>query len=417
MLQNMARPLSNRAPMRFVGLVCLHLAVSGCEGVALEEAGGWAGGGDADGVGGGPAGGGRSPSGGGGGEAGGGGSGDSDDGGGGSGGGRGGGAGGGRGGGSGGGSGGLGGGSGGRGGGSGGLGGGSGGFGGGSGGLGGGAGGLGGGAGGGAGGGTGGGTSGPCDWSDPPANVAAWINESWNAQLGSNISSRKAWLLDSVMKGQGAINLCVRWGATTKFTTAWRDQIAPSMEAWFNDWFKALGSYGCFPYPNGITVKLAGIAVKNESLLEWTDRTIPVYTETDRGTDPPGEPKCPDACSFFQNWSHSFPNCPGGEANHFDYDVWLDDALPGGGAAAVGGDWGVRMPRSGFTSVLGRESHVLEHEIGHGFGFQDYYDWNGSRPSGGSLMIVGSSSSQKASIGDTWLIRRTWKEQKAKRGW
>ncbi|HTU60613.1 MAG TPA: hypothetical protein VMF89_19310, partial [Polyangiales bacterium] len=39
------------------------------------------------------------------------------------------------------------------------------------------------------------GTPGECDWSEPPANVAAWINESWNSQLGANIRNRKAWNL------------------------------------------------------------------------------------------------------------------------------------------------------------------------------------------------------------------------------
>jgi hypothetical protein len=44
--------------------------------------------------------------------------------------------------------------------------------------------------------------------------VAAWIDESWDAQLGDNIQNRQAWLLDNVMMGAGQINICVRWGAT-----------------------------------------------------------------------------------------------------------------------------------------------------------------------------------------------------------
>jgi hypothetical protein len=220
------------------------------------------------------------------------------------------------------------------------------------------------------------------------------------------------------MKGQGTINVCVRWSGTAKFTTAWRDEIAPSMERWFNGWFKALGSYGCFPYPDGVKVRLTGIAVKpgQQSLLEWTDRSIPVYTETDSGTDPPGEPKCPDSCSYFQNWDHSFPRCAAGEDMHFDFDLWLGDTLPGG-AGAVGGDWGVRMPRATLTDALGDQSfYIMAHEMGHGFAMQDYYDWTGSRPAGGSVMIVGSSGATPTQA-DAWLLRRVWKEQKALRGW
>lgn len=256
-----------------------------------------------------------------------------------------------------------------------------------------------------------------CDWSDPPANVAAWVNESWQSQLGNNVKTRKDWLLDSIMLGKGQINVCVRWGASSAPTAAVKQKLAPSLGRFMSDWFKALGTYGCFPYPNGVDVKITGWAVKpgNESWVSDLDSSIRVYTETDSD----GEPKCPDACSFFNNWTHQFPNCPGGEAYHTDYWAWFDDQLPGGGgAAAVGGDWGFRMPLSSFVRVLDQPSTIVaEHEMGHGFGFQDYYDWTGSTPNGGSLMIVGSTSNQAPSVGDTWLLRRTWKEVKALRGW
>jgi hypothetical protein len=39
--------------------------------------------------------------------------------------------------------------------------------------------------------------------------------------------------------------------------------MAKSVQKWFNDWFLALGSCGCFPYGSGnITVKVTGWAVK-----------------------------------------------------------------------------------------------------------------------------------------------------------
>jgi hypothetical protein len=99
--------------------------------------------------------------------------------------------------------------------------------------------------------------------------------------------------------------------------------------------------------------------------------------------------------------------------------LWFDDNLPGGGgAAAVGGDWGLRMPVSTFVNAFGRQSFlIVEHEMGHGFGFQDYYDWTGSKPKGGSIMIVGSTNSQPPTTADLWLLRRTWKEMKTLRGW
>jgi hypothetical protein len=264
-----------------------------------------------------------------------------------------------------------------------------------------------------------GGTAGAtaCDFSDPPADVAAWVDESWKAQLGSNIKSRKAWNLDNVMLNKGTLNLCVRWGATTAVPESVRANLAATTERWFNDWFKGLGSYGCFPYGAGIQVKITGWAVKpgKESLLTGVDPAIPVYTETDSD----GEPKCPDACSSFVHWDHQFTGCKGGDAAHSDYWLWFDDNLPGGGgAAAVGGDWGLRMPVKTFLDAFNDASFsICEHEMGHGFGFQDYYDWTGSKPKGGSIMIVGSTNSQPPTTADLWLLRRTWKEMKTLRGW
>ena len=222
--------------------------------------------------------------------------------------------------------------------------------------------------------------AGACDWSAPPANVSDWVNESWSSELGTNIKTRKAWNLDNVMLNKGSLNLCVRWGATSAVPAAVSMNLAPTIARWFNDWFKALGSYGCFPYGNGISVKVTGWAVKpgKQALLTGVDASIPVYTETDGD----GEPKCPDSCSSFVHWDHKFSSCPGGEANHSDYWLWFDDALPGGGgAAAVGGDWGLRMPVSTFVSHFDDPSFlIVEHEMGHGFGFQDYYSWTGSTP-------------------------------------
>jgi hypothetical protein len=246
--------------------------------------------------------------------------------------------------------------------------------------------------------------------------VADWVEASWNAEAGNNIRNRSAWLHDSAMKGGGEINLCIRWGATRRASTDVRDKIAPAMERWFNRWFSFLDGYDCFPY-SGVTVRITGWAVRpgQESLLEWSDRTVPVYTETEAGSDPPNEPKCPDNCGFFFHWDHEFSNCAGGESNHFDYSVWLDDALPGGGAAAVGGDWGIRIPVGTFLDGLDQEDNTVTlHEIGHGFGLQDYYDWgNNPRPEGGSVMIVGTANAP--SLGDQWLLRRVWQETRALR--
>jgi hypothetical protein len=272
-----------------------------------------------------------------------------------------------------------------------------------------------------------GGTSstGPCtvtDWGTPPTGDAKWIDESWASELGSNVKNRKEWLLDSAILGKGQINVCVRWGASSAPSTDLKTNVGSWIEKWFNDWLMNLSDYGCFPYSH-IAAKVTGWAVRkgNESWVSDLDSsTVKVYTDVEAGSTPANEPKCADACSFFTAdgaGRHSFPSCPGGEAFHFDYSLWLDDKLPDSNAAAVGGDWGLRMPAGDFISLKGGPSSVVEHEMGHGFGFQDYYDWKQDKPADGSLMIVGSSKNQTPTLADVWLLRRTWKEVKALRGW
>lgn len=256
-----------------------------------------------------------------------------------------------------------------------------------------------------------------CAYGDPPSGVAAWVDESWGGALSSNIAARQDWLLDAVVSGRGVINVCVRWGATSPFTTAVRDQIEGSLQTWLQGWLQYLEGDGCFPYAQGVTAKITGIAVKpgQESLLQWTDRTIPVYAETDPSSDPAGEPRCPDPCAFSLHWDHRFPDCPGGEQAHFDYAIWLDDAIPGG-ATAVGSDWGLRMPARLFTAALGApSSRVIQQVMGYAFGFQSYAGWSGSAPDGGSLMFGDAGDPPNAA--DGWLLRRLWREQKALRGW
>jgi len=257
---------------------------------------------------------------------------------------------------------------------------------------------------------------GPCDVSEPPADVAAWVSETLAGEGGSNLRSRTTWLFDSSMQGSGQINVCVRYGATRQISTETRDQIGVAMDRWMNQWFGALGHYDCFSY-SSVTVTVTGWAVKpgQESLLQWSDDTMPIYTEVSDGRDQAaGEPKCPDSCAFFYNPSHAFPNCPGGEVNHFDYTLWMNDSM-GGGAAAVGGDWGVRIPVDSVINALNVDQFgTILHEMGHGFGIPDYYTWTGSRPAGGSVMIVGSSRGG-LTTGDTWMVRRAWSAVKALR--
>ena len=89
-----------------------------------------------------------------------------------------------------------------------------------------------------------------------------------------------------------------------------------------------------------------------------------------------------------------------------------------------GGDWGQRLSDTAYLNMLdGTGIHVLEHEIGHGFGMTDFYGGEGESngfPPGGfpggenSLMMAGSA--MKITDFDGWMLRYMWSKIKDEDG-
>lgn len=89
-----------------------------------------------------------------------------------------------------------------------------------------------------------------------------------------------------------------------------------------------------------------------------------------------------------------------------------------------GGDWGQRLSDTAYLNMLdGSGIHVLEHEIGHGFGMTDFYGGEGESngfPPGGfpggenSLMMAGSA--MKITDFDGWMLRYMWSKIKDEDG-
>lgn len=74
----------------------------------------------------------------------------------------------------------------------------------------------------------------------------------------------------------------------------------------------------------------------------------------------------------------------------------------------------INSARSAVETLMGNINvetlDVMLHEMGHGFGLSDYYNWKGSTPAGGSVMMIGSA--RGLSVGDQWMVRRYWRETK-----
>jgi hypothetical protein len=182
-----------------------------------------------------------------------------------------------------------------------------------------------------------------------------------------------------------------------------RDQIQTALQRGVNKWFEKIRGHNCFPYTN-IPVRVVGWAVMNRSTLAWNDNSVPVYV----GDVREGAPQCPTVCGRFfnQQAGYTYPNCPGGYANHYDMSLWLTEGMSGG----AGGDWGQRVGRAYFTDSVTRENqHIWLHEFGHGFGFPDYYNWGVWAPGVAapySVMVAGRAS--LVTDWDGWMLRHTW---------
>lgn len=220
---------------------------------------------------------------------------------------------------------------------------------------------------------------------------------------GASILNFRNTITDQVIAAGGSLRYCVRWDSNGTVTASQRDQIPAALQRWINHWFRQLIGYDCWPYQE-IPVTVTGWATRDRSRLAWTDNTVPVYV----GMIRENAPECDQRCGrfFHKESGYQYPDCPGGFANHYDLSLWLTDGFGGG----VGGDWGQRLRPEAVLGNLAAQSQVIVvHEMGHGLGFPDYYNWSTWAPGvqvPPTIMNAGASS--VVTDWDTWMIRWTW---------
>jgi hypothetical protein len=212
-------------------------------------------------------------------------------------------------------------------------------------------------------------------------------------------------ILDQLFATDGIIRYCVRWDSSGTVSTTVRDQVGPALQRNLNLWFSKLIGYDCWPHNQPIPVVITGWAVRDRNQLQWQDGSVPIYVNDIREN----APQCAETCGrFFNRQSgYDYPNCPGGFANHYDMSIWLTDGFSGG----VGGDWGQRMAPTSFINSINGTNIILGHEMGHGFGFPDYYNWSvwaPGVPSPNSIMVAGRASTP--TDWDGWMMRHLWSE-------
>ncbi|TDZ49773.1 Acetylxylan esterase [Colletotrichum trifolii] len=244
-------------------------------------------------------------------------------------------------------------------------------------------------------------------WS-PPSDLTAPLKQVWDhcKSTYDHFFDFKNYGWDQVIATKGTVNVCVRWESSQSVTEAQRKQVATALNTAHQGWYKWLYGYDNFPYSD-VKVNVVGWAVKDKSLLQGSTDGIDVYTDKDAE----GIPQCAESCGRFFNQDGDYSKCSGGADRHYDQSLWLTDGMQGG----AGGDWGQRIGREYFMGALDSANvHILQHEIGHTYGLDDFYDYT---PTGVSKFIMLAGSAAEITDFDGWMLRNWWYELSRSRGW
>lgn len=261
--------------------------------------------------------------------------------------------------------------------------------------------------------------------------AADWI---WNNRIEREQSTaRQNTIFDQIVAGKGTLNYVVRWQSYKHISLEQRKQMEQMISDSINGWTDWLKGYDDWPYDH-VDVKIVGWAVLDKSVLDDLqpdeivyDNLIDPYDssgDTSNGAEtiPTLLPSAPSELSRFDHFADKGYSYPGGLDKRFDMYLWATQGFPAIGGC--GGDWGQRLSDNAYLNMLdGTGLHVLEHELGHGFGMTDFYGGEGALdgfPPGGfpggenSLMMAGSAA--KITDFDGWMLRYIWSKIKDESG-
>ncbi|KAG4245470.1 hypothetical protein PC116_g6741 [Phytophthora cactorum] len=253
--------------------------------------------------------------------------------------------------------------------------------------------------------------SGECVIGNPNKYVStadiSWI---WENRIGPdapkrdanwNVMDNKNWIMDHIVKNKGTLNYCVRWDSTQKLSKTVASKFQAMLERQYAAWNYWLVGYDCWPY-NEIKINVVGFAVKEASLLDWTDDSLGTITVGDLDSD--GVPQCDQSCyRFYDNGAGSWSDTSSCKGEPFDISLLPKQGLEGG----FGYDWGQEFNLESMLQTIDEEQlTIVSHEIGHGFGLPDFYE-EADKPNDkwpNCIMMAGSAMTVTDS--DGWMLRR-----------
>ena len=249
-------------------------------------------------------------------------------------------------------------------------------------------------------------------WSQRPASMKTALDQVWQRTLQENPNWKddKNWLLDQLIVNKGQLNYCVRWNTDAhKSTAADRKKIGPAIQRNMQKWIDTLAGFEGFPLTK-VNIKVNGYAVKNKNMIQGDTSGLNIYTTADNN----GVPECDVRCYRGAHLDGNLSQCPGGVKNRYDISLWLDKELEGQ-MGGYGYNWGQELgPDYVLNNLNSEDIHIMQHEMGHGFGLLDFYDWV---PQGQTSFVMMAGSAMKVTEFDAWMLRMWWVKMKAERGW
>lgn len=254
--------------------------------------------------------------------------------------------------------------------------------------------------------------------------AAEWILN--NRILAEGSVKDWATIYDQIVAGNGTLNYVVKWQTKQTITLEQRQKLQTVLETAVNDWTDWLVGYDNWPFQH-VNVNIVGWAVLDKDSLLDLQPDETVFTETVPadtsyitggmavGELPTLEPIGDETRYRYIHWADTSYQYPGGYENR--YDMYLQATQGMIDMGGFGYHWGQQLSDNAVLGLIDGTSsiHILEHEMGHGFGLTDFYGGEGESdgfppggfPGGGtSIMMAGSS--QTITDFDGWFFRYLW---------
>ncbi|OWZ17579.1 Neutral zinc metallopeptidase [Phytophthora megakarya] len=253
--------------------------------------------------------------------------------------------------------------------------------------------------------------SGECVIGNPNKYVStADIDWIWDNRIGpdapkrdanTNILNNNNFIMDKIVANKGTLNYCVRWDSTKELSRTVASKFKNMLERQYAAWNHWLIGYNCWPH-NDIKINIVGFAVKEASLLDWSDDSFGPITVGD--LDVEGVPQCDQTCyRFYDNSAGSWSDTSACKGEPFDMSLWPKQGLVGG----FGYDWGQNVNLENMMENIDQEQlEILSHEIGHGFGLPDFYQPEDKPNENWPKCIMMAGSSNVVTDSDGWMLRR-----------